>query len=65
MKIEEIRHLSAEQIGKELDGAHREFMELRFKLATKQLVNHRQLPEIKKKIAQFQTVLRERTLGIR
>jgi large subunit ribosomal protein L29 len=65
MKIEEIRHLSAEQIRKEMDGAHREFMELRFKLATKQLVNHRQLPEIKKKIAQFQTVLRERALGIR
>ena len=65
MKIEEIRHLSAEQIRKELDGAHREFMELRFKLATKQLVNHRQLPEIKKKIAQFHTVLRERALSIR
>ena len=65
MKIEEVRHLSAEQIRKELDGAHRESMELRFKLATKQLVNHRQLPEMKKKIAQLQTVLRERALGIR
>ncbi|APV43563.1 large subunit ribosomal protein L29 [Dehalogenimonas formicexedens] len=65
MKIEEIRHLSAEQIKKEMDAAHREFMELRFKLATKQLVNHRQLPAVKKKIAQFQTVLRERALGIR
>jgi len=65
MKIEEIRHFSAEQIKKELDDAHREFMDLRFKLATKQLVNHRQLPAVKRKIAQFQTVLRERALGIR
>jgi large subunit ribosomal protein L29 len=65
MKIEEIRVLSAEQIRKQLDEAHREYMELRFKLATKQLVNHRQLPEVKKKIARYQTVLRERALGIR
>ena len=65
MKIEEIRVLSAEQIRKQLDEAHREYMELRFKLATKQLVNHRQLPAVKRKIAQFQTVLRERALGIR
>jgi large subunit ribosomal protein L29 len=65
MKIEEIRALSAEEIRKQLDGAHREFMDLRFKLATKQLVNHRQLPAVKKNIARFQTVLRERALGIR
>lgn len=65
MKIEEIRALSAEEIRKQIDGAHRESMELRFKLATKQLVNHRQLPVIKKQIARLQTVLRERALGIR
>jgi len=57
--------MSAEEIKKQLDGAHRELMELRFKLATKQLTNHRQLPQAKKKIAQLQTVLRERALGLR
>jgi len=65
MKIEEMRALSVEEINKQLDGAHRQFMELRFKLATKQLVNHRQLPQVKKQIARCQTVLRERSLGIR
>jgi large subunit ribosomal protein L29 len=65
MKIEEIRALSAEEIRKQIDGAHREFMDLRFKLATKQLVNHRELPAVKKNIARLQTVLRERALSIR
>ena len=65
MKIEEIRALSVEEIRKQLDGAHREFMELRFKLATKQLANHRELPRVKKQIARCQTVLRERSLRIR
>jgi large subunit ribosomal protein L29 len=65
MKIEEIRALSAEEIRKQLDTAHREYLDLRFKLATKQLVNHRQLPAVKKNIARLQTVLRERALGIR
>ncbi len=65
MKIEEIRALSAEEIRKQIDGAHREFMDLRFKLATKQLVNHRELPAVKKHIARLQTVLRERALSIR
>ncbi|KTB47477.1 50S ribosomal protein L29 [Dehalogenimonas alkenigignens] len=65
MKIDEIRAFSAEEIRKQLVAANREFMELRFKLATKQLVNHRQIPAVKKKAARLQTVLRERTLGIR
>ncbi|MEN8613761.1 50S ribosomal protein L29 [Dehalogenimonas sp. THU2] len=65
MKIEEIRGLSVEEIKKQLDGAHREAMELRFKLATKQLQNHRELPRVRKNIARLETALRERSLGIR
>ncbi|ADJ26390.1 ribosomal protein L29 [Dehalogenimonas lykanthroporepellens BL-DC-9] len=65
MKIEEIRSLSGEEIQKQLDSAYRELMDTRFKLATKQLQNHRELPRLKKNIARFKTVLRERTLGIR
>lgn len=65
MKIEEIRALSGDEIKKQLDSAYRELMENRFKLATKQLQNHRELPRLKRDIARFKTVLRERTLGIR
>jgi len=64
LKIEEIRALSDEELTKQLEAAHRELFDLRFRLATKQLVNHREIPRAKKKIARFKTVMRERELGI-
>ena len=36
---------------------------LRFKLATRQLVNHRELPKVRKRIARINTIIRERELG--
>ena len=65
MKVEEIRALSAEELKKQLEGAHQELFNLRFRLATKQLVNHREIPRVKKRIAQLETIMRERALGIR
>ena len=65
MKTSEIRALSAEDMKKQLGEAEKEMLDLRFKLATKQLVNHRQIPALRRKIAQIQTVLREKELGIR
>ena len=65
MKIEEIRALNSEEAAKQLEAAHKELFDLRFRLATKQLVNHRQIREVKKKIARLKTLLRERELGLR
>jgi large subunit ribosomal protein L29 len=65
MKTSEIRALSAEDMKKQLGEAEKEMLDLRFKLATKQLVNHRQIPALRRKIAQLQTVLKEKELGIR
>jgi len=65
LKVEEIRALSAEELAKQLETAHQELFDLRFRLATKQLVNHRQIPMVKKRIAQLKTIMRERELGIR
>jgi len=65
MKAEEIRVLSAEELGKQLEAAHKELFDLRFRLATKQLVNHRQVRKVKKDIARLKTIIRERELGIR
>jgi large subunit ribosomal protein L29 len=42
----------------------RELMDLRFKLATRQLTNHRELVKAKKDIARLLTVKSERELGI-
>ena len=64
MKIEEIRALNSEEAAKQLEAAHKELFELRFRLATKQLVNHRQVRVVKKKIARLKTLMRERELGI-
>ena len=65
MKVDEIRALGNEELVKQLEEAHQELFNLRFRLATKQLVNHRELPRVKKKIARLETIIRERELGIR
>jgi len=61
----EIRALSDETLAKELEAAYQELFNLRFRLSTRQLVNHRELPRVKKKIARLKTLMRERKLGIR
>jgi large subunit ribosomal protein L29 len=65
MKVEEIRALSSEELAKQLEAAHQELFNLRFRLATKQLVNHREIPRVKKKIARLETIMRQRELGVR
>jgi large subunit ribosomal protein L29 len=65
MKVEELRGLSSEELIKQQEAARKELFDLRFRLATRQLVNIRQIRQVKKTIAQLNTVLRERELGIR
>lgn len=65
MKVSEIRALSNEELLTKLEEAHEELFNLRLRLATKQLGNHREIPEVKKSIARIETTLRERELGIR
>ena len=65
MKVEEIRGLSSEELAKQLETAHQELFELRFRAATRQLVNHREIRRVKKTIARLLTIMRERELGIR
>ena len=64
MKVEEIRALSADELVRQLEAAHKELFDLRFRLATKQLVNHRQVRETKKKIARLKTIMREKELSL-
>ncbi len=64
MKTKEIRALGDEELKKRLEEARKELLELRFKAATKQLKNHRELPMLKKDIARLKTIVRERELGI-
>ena len=65
MKIKEIRALKPDALAKQLEAAHEELFNLRFRLATKQLVNHREMRRMKKEIARLKTIVRERELEIR
>lgn len=64
MKAEEIRLLGDKELRKQLEEAHQELFNLRFRLATRQLVNHREIPKVKRKIARLMTIIRERELAI-
>jgi large subunit ribosomal protein L29 len=63
VKLTEIKALGDAELQKKLEEAHQELFNLRFKLATRQLVNHRELPKVRKKIARINTIIRERELG--
>jgi len=65
LKVDEIRALASDELPKQLEAAHKELLDLRFRLATKQLVNHRQIRATKRKIARLRTIMRERELTIR
>lgn len=63
MKVEEIRALNDKDLAKQLEDAYQELFDLRFRLTTKKLVNHREIPRVKKSIARMKTIVRERELG--
>jgi len=54
-----MRALSPTELARQLEAARRELFDLRFRAATKQLVNHREIPRARRDIARMQTVLRE------
>ena len=65
MKLKEIRSQKTDDLQKQLEEAHQELFNLRFRASTKQLANHRELRRVKRSIARLQTIIRERELGIR
>jgi len=64
VKTEEIRALSDEELAKQLEATHKELFDLRLRMATKQLVNHRLVNRARKDIARLKTIIRERELGL-
>ena len=63
MKTEEMRVLSVDELTKRVNDAHQELFNLRFRVSTRQLVNHRELPRVKKEIARLETIIREKQLS--
>jgi large subunit ribosomal protein L29 len=56
--------MSDDELAKQVEEAHRELFNLRFRLATKQLGNHREVRVVKRRIARLKTIMRERELSI-
>ena len=63
MKLEEMRTLSVDDLVKKIGEAHQELFNLRLKLSTRQLANHRELPRVRREIARMETILREKQLS--
>ena len=64
MKAQEIRELTDEAIRDELEDSQKELLNLRIRVATKQLSNTSEIGRVRKKIARLNTVLTERRLGV-
>ena len=64
MKLDEMRSLEIVELKKRVESAHQELFNLRLRLSTRQLVNHRELPSVRKEIARLETVIREKELAI-
>ncbi len=62
MDLEEIRALNDDQLQEELENAHRELFNLRFRAVTRQLANTSEVGKARKTVARFKTVIRERQL---
>jgi large subunit ribosomal protein L29 len=62
MKSQEIRTLSDEEIRNRLSDVEEEFFNLRVQFTVGQLENFNRLTDLKRDIARFKTILREREL---
>jgi large subunit ribosomal protein L29 len=64
MKIKEMRLLSTGELKTRLEDAQHELMNLRFQIVTGQQTDTSRMKITRRQIAAFQTLLRERELGI-
>ena len=63
MRAEEVRALSDSQLAQELENAHRELFNLRFRHVTRQLENPQLLRVARREIARILTNMRQRELA--
>ena len=63
MRIDQIRALSEIKLSEEEDNTYKELLNLRFRLATRQLNNPGELIEAKRTLARIKTIKREREIA--
>ncbi len=60
MKTSEIRNMSDEEIRSRIDDTRHELMNLRFQVITGQLTDTSRLKNVRRQVAQLETILHER-----
>ena len=63
MKIADIRKLKIDELNEKLEETRKEYMLLRFQSVSGQLTDTSKIAKIKKLIARFETILREKQLS--
>jgi large subunit ribosomal protein L29 len=63
MEIDDLRALTNAELAEELEESRRGLMNLRFRDATMQLTNVREIKKLRKRIARMNTLMRERQLA--
>ena len=63
MEIDDLRALVNEDLAAELEEAQQELMNLRFRVATMQLADVREIKRVRKRIARINTIMTERELA--
>lgn len=63
MKTSEVRALSTDELKAKLGETRNELMNLRFQVVTGQLTDTSRLKIVRRQIALFETIVRERELG--
>jgi large subunit ribosomal protein L29 len=62
-KIDPIRAMAKERLNEEEENTHKDLLNLRFRHATRQLVNVDELKQAKRRLARIKTIRRERELA--
>ena len=65
MKIAEVRLLSTEELKTKMGDARNELMNLRFQVVTGQLTDTSRLKVIRRQIAVYETILRQREIEVK
>jgi large subunit ribosomal protein L29 len=60
MKGEELRNLSADDLGRKVSELNQELFNLRFQLHTGHLENTARIPQVRREIARVKTILQEK-----
>jgi large subunit ribosomal protein L29 len=63
MQMKEIRALNTKETEHKLDEAYKELFNLRFQWEAGQLVDHNRITAVRRDIARYKTVLREREIA--